>query len=336
MALSDGLEWHDAADIPVSGQAWAAESAGWARLPGRAKSVVRRAVWKLGRQAAGLHLEFSTDTANLSCEWEVASPRMAIDYMPATAVSGLDLYEKRDGRWRWAGVARPRRSRINSWPLFAQREHELRHYRLYLPLHNQLVKLRLGVDSGAAFHAHSASPAGLCIYGSSIVQGCCASRPGMAYPAILGRLLGMTVINLGFAGNARAEVEMADLLGELQPPGLVIDCLPNVRLASAEGVLRKFFERLAKYHARTPTTILDYPDIPLVSVLPDVLRRRDRLNVLMREAVARLVEPAGLPWRPLRVRGFLGSDQEATVDGLHPTDLGFVRFARRLAACLGG
>ena len=30
----------------------------------------------------------------------------------------------------------------------------------------------------------------ICFYGTSIVQGACASRPGMSYPAILGRRLG--------------------------------------------------------------------------------------------------------------------------------------------------
>ena len=43
------------------------------------------------------------------------------------------------------------------------------------------------------------------IYGTSITQGGCASRPGMAYTNILSRRIDAPFINLGFSGSGRGE-----------------------------------------------------------------------------------------------------------------------------------
>ena len=60
-------------------------------------------------------------------------------------------------------------------------------------------------------------------YGTSIMQGACASRPGLAIPAILGRRLKRPTINLGFSGNGIMEPEIASLLAEQDPCVFVID-----------------------------------------------------------------------------------------------------------------
>ena len=47
------------------------------------------------------------------------------------------------------------------------------------------------------------------VYGTSITQGACASRPDSHGPnAILGRKLDRPVINLGFSGNGRLGKEL--------------------------------------------------------------------------------------------------------------------------------
>ena len=52
-------------------------------------------------------------------------------------------------------------------------------------------------------------------YGSSITQGGCASRPGMAYTNILTRELNVDHINLGFSGSARGEDAIAEYISGL-------------------------------------------------------------------------------------------------------------------------
>ena len=73
------------------------------------------------------------------------------------------------------------------------------------------------------------------VYGTSIAQGGCATRPGLAWTSILARKLDRTVINLGFSGNGRMEKELVSLLAELNPSIYVLDCLPNLTgFAAAE------------------------------------------------------------------------------------------------------
>ncbi len=65
-------------------------------------------------------------------------------------------------------------------------------------------------------------------YGTSITQGGCASRPGMAFPSILGRRLARPILNFGFSGNGRMEVEVAKFLAELDPAVFILDCMANM------------------------------------------------------------------------------------------------------------
>mgnify|MGYP002508477446 CR=1 FL=1 len=46
------------------------------------------------------------------------------------------------------------------------------------------------------------------MYGTSILQGGCATRPGMAHTNILQRRLNREGVNLGFSGNARLDPEI--------------------------------------------------------------------------------------------------------------------------------
>ena len=106
-----------------------------------------------------------------------------------------------------------------------------REYVLYLPLYNGVQEVKIGVPEGATLEVAGPRPVGtkpIVFYGTSILQGGCASRPGMAYPAILGRRLDWPTINLGFSGNALSEPEVAQLLAELDPAVYVLDPLPNM------------------------------------------------------------------------------------------------------------
>jgi hypothetical protein len=66
------------------------------------------------------------------------------------------------------------------------------------------------------------------VYGTSIAQGACASRPGMAWTAILGRRMNIPLINLGFSGNGKLEKEMLDLIAEIDAEVYILDCLQNM------------------------------------------------------------------------------------------------------------
>ena len=149
----------------------------------------------------------------------------------------------------------------------------------------------------------------------------------MAHTAILGRRLDRPVINLGFSGNGKLEPELAGLLAELDPAAYVLDCLPNMTAEEVEARVEPFVRALRAAHPGTPIVLAEdrtYANARLVA------SRRER-NVSARAALRRSHDRlvgggiGGLSYLPGDPQ--LGDDGEATVDGSHPTDLGFVRMA---------
>ena len=152
-------------------------------------------------------------------------------HMPATGVSGLDLYVRDMGVWRWIANGRPGGQHTES--LLADNIPDGRHeFMVYLPLYNGLESLEIGVAPSATLAKGPARPAGkdrpILFYGTSITHGGCASRTGMAYPSILSRRLDMPIINLGFSGNGKMEPELGVLLAEVDAAAYVLDCVSNM------------------------------------------------------------------------------------------------------------
>ncbi|MDB5242600.1 MAG: acetylhydrolase, partial [Spirosoma sp.] len=193
----------------VEGQAWPNEVENrYDRLPARAEKSVRKEVWNLSHSAAGLLIRFKANTDQIVVRYSVGGPH-ALPHMPATGVSGVDLYAiNSDGNWRWCtgkytfkDTLEFRFTNLEPNDTYHQKGRE---YRLYLPLYNSVKWLQIGVPKGSAFTplpTRVEKP--IVVYGTSIAQGACASRPGMAWTAIVGRMLDRPIINLGFSGNGR-------------------------------------------------------------------------------------------------------------------------------------
>jgi hypothetical protein len=96
------IDWYDARAIGLEGQGFTDVKAPYDRLPSRAEGKVRDAVWNLSRNSAGLCVRFRTGSPAIHCRWTNTSAKLAMPHMPATGVSGVDLYVKDEmGTWRW-------------------------------------------------------------------------------------------------------------------------------------------------------------------------------------------------------------------------------------------
>ncbi|MEK7411976.1 MAG: SGNH/GDSL hydrolase family protein [Planctomycetota bacterium] len=330
------LLWHDASQLTVEGQGWQKEQLKrrFDRLPATAEGVVRRDVWELSRQSAGIEIRFVSDATEIGARWTVLNQELAFDHMPATGVSGLDLYARDGQRWRWIGVGRPTQYPTNQVSLVKGVPVQgLREFRLYLPLYNGIEQVMLGVPKGAVLQAAPArSRLPVVVYGTSLTQGGCASRPGMAYTSILSRSLDCAVVNLGFSGNGLAEPEVAQVIaGMATPAAFVLDQMGNVSAAMVRERMPYFIATLRAQHPRTPIVLVEnfvYQNEWLYG--PDYDRSSGK-NGALKEIATPLMQHDPLVsyvcGKPL-----LGDDGEATVDGVHPTDLGFMRMAQTLYA----
>ncbi len=322
--------WYDARGLTVEGKGWTDTARFYDRLPARAEGVVPGPVWALSRHSAGLCVRFVTDSPKISARWTVLNERLDMPHMPATGVSGLDLYVQDKGVWRWIANGRPGGQHTES--LLADNIPDGRHeFMVYLPLYNGLESLEIGVAPSATLAKGPARPVGkdkpLLFYGTSITHGGCASRTGMAYPSILGRRLDMPIINLGFSGNGRMEPELGVLLAEVDAAAYVLDCLPNMTSEQVAERVAPFVVALRAARPDTPILLVENIAYQAGAFLPARKECYRVKNTALREAYERLLAQ-GLPaLHYIYGETLLGDDGEATVDGTHPTDLGFQRMA---------
>lgn len=332
----DGTAWYDVQLLGVEGKGWEKTKAPFDRLPAKAEGVVRPPVWGLSRHSAGMCVRFSTDAPAIRARWTLTSAKLEMPHMPATGVSGVDLYVRVGAKWRWLACGRPA-MKTNSATLVGNLPQESREYMLYLPLYNGVESVEVGVPKANRVHTLP-RPGGkdkpIVFYGTSITQGGCASRPGMVHTAILGRWLDRPVINLGFSGNGTMDKEVADLMAELDPCVYVIDCLPNMTAGQVAERTEPLVQTLRKSHPETPIVLVEdrtYTDAFLV-------QERARRNQTSRSAfkdVYQKLKAAGVAHlHYLPGEELLGEDGEGTVDGSHPTDLGFLRQAEAFARVL--
>lgn len=318
----------------VGGQAWPTEVARfYDRLPSRAEKTVRKEVWDLSRNSAGEWIGFTTSATDIMVRYTVEGGR-AFDHMPATGVSGVDLYAiDATGNWQWAKGARVFGDTIEyhfSNLALSGREQT---FRLYLPLYNTIGWLSIGIPPAANFR-FLPRPVGkpVVLYGTSILQGGCASRPGLAWTNILDRKLGYPLVNLGFSGNGRLEPAVVDLMNELDARLYVIDCLPNLTDSnkySRQDIQQRIFsatEKLQRRHPQIPILFAEHCcGIPDADMDTSLTKNYRWTNEVLKEAFAAM-QNKGVKNIYLLTADAIGFDTESTVDGTHPNDIGMMKY----------
>jgi len=319
-AFSDdrNIVWYDGRNLAVEGKGWTDTEAFYDRLPLKAKNMVRTPVWNLSRNSAGLNIRFMTDADSIHIEWTLSGKELALVHMPATGVSGIDLYGK-DEKNGWYFIINGQPKNVTN-KITIKLPDKIQEYMLYLPLYNGVKDLKIGIDKNEFITKIPADDQRkqIVFYGTSITQGACASRPGMAFTSIISRRLNTAVINLGFSGNGRMEPELAELLSELDPSIYILDCLWNMTGEMVAQRVESFIKILRKSRPHTPILLVeDSNDGNMSTKKGDILRNIfDKLKVGVDKNLYFLANT-----------GMLGEDGDGTVDRVHPNDLGMIRHA---------
>ncbi|GAB3693253.1 SGNH/GDSL hydrolase family protein [Spirosoma flavus] len=323
----------------IEGQGWPSSALrnSYDRLPAKVEKSVRTPVWNLSHNAAGLLIRFRASTDQIAVRY-VVTGKKELPHMPATGVSGVDLYAVNSdgdalwcaGKYTFGDTIQYKFTGLEPNDTYHQKGRE---YRLYLPLYNSVKWLEVGVPTSVTLTplpVRGEKP--IVVYGTSIAQGACASRPGMAWPAILGRKLDRPIINLAFSGNGRLEKEIIDILPDIDAKVYVLDCLPN--LVAAAGT--KPDELREKITTSVKTLRQRKPDTPLLLVEhagysdggTNTTRRQqyNDANIVMEQAFAQL-KSEGIKNIYLLPYSAINMNTDATVDGTHPTDLGMQEYA---------
>jgi hypothetical protein len=329
-AAAANVDWHDVTQWGVEGRAWPEmERLRWFdRFPAAAQKTVTSAVWNLSRDSTGMMVRFKTDATAIHVHYKVVKTALGMPHMPATGVSGVDLYARDDaGKWRWVQVTRPATQEIKA-EIIKDLAPGFREYAAYLPLYNGVEFLHIGVTKGARFEGlapRSEKP--IVFYGTSITHGACASRPGMVHTAILGRRFDTPVLNLGFSGNGRMDTAVGEFLVKIDAAAYVIDCLPNMQPAAVREKCAPLVRLIRAARPDTPIILVEDRRFTNDWITPAKKKFHDDNHAALREVYAELVNDGvkGLHYIP--GDALYGTDTEGATDASHANDLGFMRQA---------
>jgi len=183
-ATADSLKYVNAADFQLIGKGFADTQNTYDRLPASIEGKTRLPVWQLSKNCSGLAVRFRTNSSVIAAKWEVTGD-VVMNHFAPTGIKGLDLYALRKGKWQFVRSGRPT-GKTTSAVIINHMKGIDTEYMLYLPLYDGLENLEIGVKSTAIIgnplvdSPRREKP--VVFYGTSITQGGCASRAGMAYP----------------------------------------------------------------------------------------------------------------------------------------------------------
>lgn len=330
------IKWSNPLDQPfpvIRGRAWHNEQQRtYARLPLKAKNLVNKAVWNLSQQSAGLSIAFYSNSPEIKIKYTVTGGR-SMAHMPATGVSGVDLYATdRNGRSRWCAAKYSLGDTLvytYDGLTYEDASNKGYEYTLFLPLYNSVSFLEIGVKDNASISFIPVSEEKpLVVYGTSIAQGACASRPGMAWINIINRTMEHPVVNLGFSGSGKLEKELFELLAETDAKLYIIDCMPNmISPADTAVIAERILTGIKTLRTRNqaPVLLVEHSGYMNEYTSDRAEASYKASNRQLRKAYNTLMQQE--PDIYYLTKEEIGLSMDAMVEGVHPSDLGMQQYA---------
>lgn len=337
------VRWHNPREeeaFRIAGLAWFEQDRAWRRMPVKPNYPLPEAVDRLANHTAGGQILFRTNSSMLSVRVKLTG-KAGMVHMPATGQCGVDCYIGMPGEMVYVNTTKYDLNLIEyECVLFEDRNRVMEQVVLYLPLYQGIEEIWIGLDEDAEVLPPMPyiSDKKVIIYGTSITQGGCATRPGMAYPNILSRRIPMEFINLGFSGSGKGEAEVAETIAEIENPAcLVLDYEANcVSTELFQETLPRFVDIYRKKHPDTPILIVSRIRYGRETRSMKLLEARTERKALQQQLVRERREQGDHNIFFCDGSTLLGKEDffECTVDGSHPTDLGFLRMADSLTPVL--
>lgn len=332
VSASDSLKYVNATDFQLIGKGFTDTQSTYERLPARLDGKLRPFLWSLSKNCSGLAIRFRTNSTVIAAKWEVTGD-VTMNHFAPSGIKGLDLYCLKNGIWQFVNSARPS-EKTTTAVIIDDMAGDDAEYMLYLPLYDGLASLEIGVQSTATIgnpivnSPKKEKP--VVFYGTSITQGGCASRAGMSYPNQLSRMLDRQIINLGFSGNGQLDLEIAEAMADIDASCFVIDCLPNVTIAQINEKYVRFLEIIREKKPDVPILLVETILFPHMYFDQSVFSLLQEKNSTLQKIFSGQKKKGDRQLYYLKAGKLIGTDNEGTVDGIHLTDLGFLRMSQNL------
>lgn len=274
----------------------------------------------------GIALRFRTNSPTIRAKW-VTADSLNHTNNPAIATKGLDLYIKdKDGKWLWAGFGNPKYvGKKHNGTLVAGMDGEMKECMLYLPIFMELEDLKIGVEKGSKIESDGGfERAPIVAMGSSFTHGAGSSRAGMPWPAQLSRRLGVDIANYGTSGICKLEPVLADIIGDTDADMFIFDGFSNPSAEMIHERLKPFVKRIREKHPNTPLVFLQTFVREWANFDLNKRKFEDDKRKAAEEEMAEIMKTDKNVYF-LNPGLYQGTDHEGSIDGTHPTDLGYQR-----------
>ncbi|MBQ6986471.1 MAG: hypothetical protein IJQ25_05740 [Oscillibacter sp.] len=300
----------------------------FSRLPADAVSPYGRVISLHNSFPAGRALSFITDAPFLEVR-ALFSLKTNIPYMSIAAVSGLDVYTRTGGAWAWK---RNLSTRYETQMSFRERV-ELgggdREVLIFLPPYARISRLLLGFPESASVRPRNWDRKPIAFYGSSITQGCAASRPGLSFPNVIARRLDCPIVNVGFSESARAQEGVVSYFSGLSAAAFVVEYDHNATVEELRNTHRGVYDAIRRKNPDAPIVFLSRLSGGMSVGLEEERARVD----IIRATVCAARKARFLCGRDI-LDGFSGAQGDLFVDDRHPNDAGMALIAERVLETL--
>lgn len=321
----------------------------FSRLPAYLKDSIAegRDLWDRQQCSSGIAIRFATDSRRIGVKYELFWDTHMI-HMADTGLKGTDLYIfEGDSVWRHVNTNRPyvkkdadgNKTKLVESTYVSNLDGKMHEYMIYLPLYDGIEELFVKVDSTATITPGNMTlidpSRRIVAYGTSILQGGCASRTGMAATNIISRELNAEVFNLGFSGEGKMDNYMAYAMARIPDVDVfLLDPVPNCTEMMCDTLTYDFVNILRTLRPEVPIVMLEGPLYPYYrydSMFNSYLPAK---NAAFRRNYDKLKaeNPENLYY--VTSEGLDGVEDDGTVDGIHLTDLGFRHYADKMVPIL--
>ena len=323
--FDEELVYRDVRNTPFAIYGVFCENGMFRRIPEKLAHQVNTECIALHSNTAGGRVKFVTDSTLISVKATVSNPKH-YPHCTFALTSGFDLYVGRPEEYRASFL--PPVDTVDGYTCTVRFDiREEREITINFPHYCNVHSLEIGLEKDSVLKS---APGYLPMkpmvyYGSSITQGACASRPGNTYENRIIRELPIDYVNLGFSGSARGEDAMAQYIADLEMSVFIYDYDYN---APTVEHLRQTHEKM--FH----TIRAKHPDLPVIMLT----RPKFRLNAEEKEkrSIVKQTYENALAKGDKNVYFIDGptlmqyAENDCSVDGAHPNDLGFYSMAKVL------
>ena len=297
------------------------------RIPESLSNCCPKAVWSLQHDTCGLQAHFRAPKGKIWFRWKLRGGTLSMWHEQNAGVAGIDVYRRNEsGDWRyvWTGIPRNATNAYLSCKWLGGEG------KVNFPLYNGIVELEIATKAGGVELLPPRTEKPIVVYGTSITQGCGATRPGMSHVNIMGRLLDTPVVNLGFSGSGKMEAEMVDTVAATDAQCYVLDTVWNMGGALINKNCESFVRALRKKRPGVPIVMCEGC---IAFRSPQLRKGMEGANAAWRKVYDTLKAEDPKEWANLVYVSDLdyGPDGETAVDGCHANDWGLMKMGRAFA-----